>query len=54
MYGCVRTTQNYKGQNRKEYKGKTNWTYWGNGEGFAPHFYHGSNVGWTCMPWRTI
>ena len=39
--------QNYKWQNRKEYKGKTNWTYWGKGEGFALHFYHGSNVGRT-------
>ena len=26
---------------------KTNWTYWGKGEGFALHFYHGSNVGQT-------
>ena len=41
--GAIRkgTAQNYKWQNRKEYKGKTNWTYRGKGEGFALHFYHG-------------
>ena len=29
------------------YKGKMNWTYWGKGEGFALHLYHGNNVGRT-------
>ena len=29
--------QNYKWHNRKEYKGKTNWTFWEKGEGFALH-----------------